>query len=363
MAKSISQNPIQLPKHETMSLNFQKFCLKFSFTFTFLLFLQAAFGQTDWSRIDNFLQSRQKELGKDFVVAVWKKDDTVVYKKEMGQFNSKTQAPVSYVSQLLTTVLVLKLAEEGVISLDDRVSSYIPEFARYGKNYITLRTCLSHTTGVSQPEKFLNKGFRWSSSSSLEAEVNLYAKKEVRRNPTEDFWYGNMGINTAGRVLEIVSKKRFDVLAKQKLFTPLAMRRSSFTTADGSPVEPSSSAVVTVDDYMKFVAMLLNKGQYNGQQYLSEESVNTLMQITAHKEIIKFTPDVMKPFNYAFGAWAIKENENKAVAIACPGWHGAFTVVDWDKGFGYIILPKEKLSNEKTGLYLELTQEISETMQ
>lgn len=343
-----------------MSFNIFKSCLKCSLTAIFLLFLQAAQSQADWSGVDNFLLTKQKELGKDFVVAVWKKDDTLVYKKEMGQFNSKTQAPVSYVSQLLTTALVLKLADEGVVSLDDKVSSFIPEFGRYGKNYITLRTCLSHTTGVSQPENFLYKGNRWRPNSSLEEEVNIYARKEIRRNPTEDFWYGNMGMNTAGRVLEVVTKKRFDVLIKQKLFTPMTMRRSSFTTADGSPVEPAASAVTTIDDYMKFIAMLLNKGSYGGKQILSEESVEALTQITARKDIMKFRPDVMKPFDYALGAWALEEKDNKAVAIACPGWHGAFTVIDWNKGFGYIIIPKEKLDNEKPALYIQLTELIGE---
>ncbi|MCR6719929.1 MAG: beta-lactamase family protein [Chitinophagaceae bacterium] len=344
-----------------MSLNFTKICLKCSLIAIFLLLLQPAQSQADWSAVDNFLQTKQKELGKDFVLAIWKKGDTVVYKKETGQFNSKTQAPVSYVSQLFTSALVLKLVDEGLVTMDDKVSTYIPEFGRYAKNYITLRTCLSHTTGVSQPEKFMNKGNRWKPNSSLEEEVNIYARKEIRRNPTEDFWYGNMGMNTAGRVLEVASKKRFDVLIKQKLFTPLTMRRTSFTTPDGSPVEPSASAVTTVDDYMKFIAMLLNNGSYGGKQILSEESVDLLRQVVARKDIMKFRPDVMKPFDYALGAWVLEEKDNKAGVIACPGWEGAFTVINWEKGYGFIIVPKEKLDNEKTELYLQLNDLISDT--
>ena len=80
-------------------------------------------------------------------------------------------------------------------------------------------------------------------------------------------------MNIAGRVLEVISKKRFDVLIKQKLFNPLTMRRTSFTSLDGMLINPSGGAVSTAEDYMKFLVMLLNKGNYAGKQILSEASV------------------------------------------------------------------------------------------
>ena len=54
---------------------------------------------------------------------------------------------------------------------------------------------------------------------SLEEEVNSFAASEIRANPGTDFWYGNIGLNIAGRVLEVVSKKKFDLLIKQNYFT------------------------------------------------------------------------------------------------------------------------------------------------
>lgn len=343
-----------------MSYNFPKNCLKFSLLALFLLFLQAARSQSKWSAVDDFLQSKQKELGKDFVVAVWKKGDTLVYKKETGQFNSKTQAPVGFVSQLFTTVLSLRMVDEGKTTLEDKASAYIPEFARYGKNYVSLRTCLSHMTGISQPDKFLPpKNNRTVNRNTLEEEANGYAKKEIRANPTEDFWYGKLGMNLAGRMLEIISKKRFEVLAKQKLFTPLTMRRTAFSTLDGSIIEPANSAMTTADDFMKFVAMLLNDGQYAGTEFLSGEAMRNLRYIHARQDKMKYRPSEMKPFNYALGAWVLEEEGDQAMSIACPGWQGAFTVINWKQGYGFIILPKEKLDDEKTELYLELNSLIA----
>src|SRR6185503_16242305 len=126
--------------------------------------------------------------------------------------------------------------------------------------YITIRNCLSHMTGIEDEGKLLKKLLERKKFSSLEEEVNAFGSREIRANPGTDFWYGNVGLNIAGRILEIISKKKFDILIKSKLFTPLGMRKTTFSTMDGSAVNPSGGALSTADDYMKFLVMLLNKG-------------------------------------------------------------------------------------------------------
>ena len=161
-----------------------------------------------------------------------------------------------------------------------------------------------------------------------------------RANPGTDFWYGNIGLNIAGRVLEVISKKKFDVLIKQKLFNPLAMRRTTFTTLDGSAVNPSGGAQSTADDYMKFLVMLLNKGKYNGKQILSEESVNQMMQIQTKPEQIKYAPKAAEGFNYALGSWVVEEKNGKATALASPGLFGTWPMIDFCRGYAYIVFVK-----------------------
>ena len=72
----------------------------------------------------------------------------MLYKKEMGDFNAKTQAPIASCSKWLTAALVMQFVDEGKLSLDDKVVKYIPEFEKYCKSYITIRQCLSHMTGI-----------------------------------------------------------------------------------------------------------------------------------------------------------------------------------------------------------------------
>lgn len=337
-----------------MSYKLSPICLKSSLIAAFMLILQGAFSQYNFSDLDQAIQAKQKLLGKDFVVMLWKKGDTLIYKKEIGEFNSKTQAPIASCSKWLTAALVMQFVDEGKLSLDDKISRWIPEFARYGKNYITIRHCLSHFTGVEEETKFFKKLMQRSKYASLEEEVNSFARKEIRTNPGTDFWYSNTGLNIAGRVLEVISKKNFDVLAKQKLFNPMTMRRTSFSSVDASAVNPSGGASSTPDDYMKFLVMLMNKGKYAGKQILSEASVDQLMQIQTKPELIKYAPKSATGYNYALGSWVIEERDGKATTLASPGLFGTWPMIDFCRGYAYLVFVKSFLGEERADAHLEL---------
>ncbi|MFZ1261242.1 MAG: serine hydrolase domain-containing protein, partial [Chitinophagaceae bacterium] len=250
-----------------MSYKVSSICLKVLSVASFLLLLQPAKAQYEWSKLDAELQAKQKLLGDNVVAMIWK-GDSLVYKKEMGGFNSKTQAPIASCSKWLTAALVMQFVDEGKLSLDDKVVKYLPEFEKYFKNYITIRHCLSHMTGIQDDDKFLRRILERRKLSSLEEEVNAFAARDIRANPGTDFWYGNVGLNIAGRVLEVISKKKFEVLIKSKLFIPLGMTKTTFAELTGGPVNPSGGAKSTADDYMKFLVMLLNNGKHNGVQIL-----------------------------------------------------------------------------------------------
>lgn len=333
-------------------------CLKSSIVALLLLFFQGAWGQYNWSELDQELQSRQPLLGNNLVAMVWK-GDSLVYKKEMGGFNSKTQAPIASCSKWLTAALVMQFVDEGKLKLDDKVTKYIPEFENYFKGYITIRQCLSHMTGITDEANFFKRMLARKKYSSLEEEVNDFAARKIRVNAGEDFWYGNIGLNIAGRVLEVVSRKKFDQLIKQKLFSPLGMKKTSFSTIDNSAVNPSGGAVSTADDYMRFLVMLLNKGKYNGQQILSEASVNLILQTQTNPSLIKYAPAAAAGYNYALGCWVIEADASgKATVAASPGLFGTWPMIDLCRGYAYIVFVKNLLGEERAGAHIELKKVI-----
>jgi CubicO group peptidase (beta-lactamase class C family) len=344
-----------------MSYKTGSICMKVISVAFFLLFLQPVNAQYNWGDLDAQLEAKQKILGNDFVVMLWK-GDTLVYKKERGTFNSKTQAPIASCSKWLTAALVMQFVDEGKISLDDKVSKYIPELNKYFKGYITFRDCLSHMTGIKDEGSFLKKIIQQKKFNTLEEEVNSYAARDIRANTGTDFWYGSIGLNMAGRALEVMTKRKFDVLIRTKLLIPLGMRKTTFTNLEGGPVNPSGGAQSTADDYMKFLVMLLNKGKYNGVQLLSENAVNEMIKIRTNPSIIKYAPRAAQGFNYASGAWVVEEKDGKATVLASPGLFGTWPMVDYCRGYTYLVFCKNLLGEEKADAYMQLKEVIDEQL-
>jgi CubicO group peptidase (beta-lactamase class C family) len=228
------------------------------------------------------------------------------------------------------------------------------------KKYITIRHCLSHMTGIDDDEKFLKKILQRKKFESLDEEVESFAAREIRANAGTDFWYGNIGLNIAAKVLEVVSKRKFDVLIKQKLFTPLGMRQTTFTELDGGLYDPSGGARSTAEDYMKFLVMLMNKGKYNGKQILSEASVDEMLKIETANVPKRYVPKSAEGFNYALGSWVVEERKGKATALASPGLFGTWPMIDFCRGYAYILFVKNYLGDERANAHLEIKKVIDE---
>lgn len=356
-------------------------CMKVILVLCSLLFLQPAFAQYNWKELDGEIQAKQSLLGTNIVALIWK-GDSLVYKKEMGDFNAKTQAPIASCSKWLTAALVMQFVDEGKLSLDDKVMKYIPDFDLYFKDYITIRQCLSHMTGITDDEKFLKKLLERRKFQTLEEEVTEFMKREIRAKPGTDFWYGNVGLNIAGRILEIISKKKFDILIKTKLLSPLGMTKTSFAAPTGQAVNPSGGAVSTADDYMKFLLMLLNKGKFNGKQIISEASIAEMMKAQNSIYQIKFAPKSAEGYKYALGSWVVEEEEffvdNKthavpsppgkpisilrSVAFASPGLFGTWPMIDYCRGYAYIVFVKNFLGEERADVHRGLKYLIDKQM-
>jgi CubicO group peptidase (beta-lactamase class C family) len=361
-----------------MSHKVSSICIKVMPVLCFLLFLQPAIAQYNWTELNKELEARQQLLGNNVVCLLWK-GDSLIYKKEMGGFNSKTEAPIASCSKWLTAALVMQFVDEGKLSLDDKVGKYIPEFDKYFKSGITIRQCLCHMTGIADDKNFLKRILERRKFSSLEEEVNSFAAREIRATPGTDFWYGNIGLNIAGRVLEIISKKKFELLIKTKLLTPLEMTKTTFNDPKGYPVNPSGGAQSTAEDYMKFLVMLLKKGKYKGQQILSEKAVQLMKEVQDKPEQIKYAPKAAEGFTYASGSWAMADTIKRemleadkpfykpgqipvagvdyrekriATVLTSPGLFGTWPMIDFCRGYAYIVFVKNLLGEERADAHI-----------
>jgi len=322
-----------------------------------MLFFQPAFSQYNFDQLNQLLKQSEKYLGKNMVTLIYK-DGKIIYKKETEDFKANTQAAIASCSKWLTAALVMTYIDEGKLSLDDKVSTYLPIFAKYGKGYITIRECLSHQTGIKQEQISLLGLLARRKFASLEEEVNDFAaKKEIDFNPGTGFYYGGTGLNIAARVIEIVGKRQFEQLMQERILRPLGTRATSFFSEYA--VNPSGGANSTPQDYMNFLVMILNKGMYNGKRILSEQAIEEMQkpQITLDK--VKYAPKVAEGFTYGLGEWILQSDANgKSTEVASPGLFGTWPIVNNCGGYACIFFTKKLISEDKKSIYLDLIKAV-----
>lgn len=337
-----------------------------SVTLTLLAFFVIIFSkvdaQLDTASITQRLNQNKDKLGKNFAFMLYK-SGKVIYKKESTDFNLKTLQPIGATSQWLTAAVALTFIGEGKLSLDDKVSDYLPIFTKYSKSFITIRHCLTHNTGIQSD--IVTKVFQKSKFSSLELEVNdIASKKDIQTNPGTETKYSNVGYTILGRVLEVIAKKPFERIVKERLSVPLQMRTTTFANEDyDAGVDPSSGARSTALDMNAFLSMILNKGMYNGKTILPESSLKLLHEIQAESRQIKGIPKQNEGFDYALGEWVIEKNSNgTASAVGVPSQSGTWPVVDLCRGYSFVIFTKDLSNVPNKEFYLSFKQFIDDMM-
>ena len=337
-------------------------CLKASLVAVSMLFLQGAVAQSRFTALDQALEKDKKLLGRDVSVVV-ASPDTVLYQKNIGDVQPKTPFPIGASSQWLTTALIMQLVDEGKLSLDDKISKYLPIFDSYRKGYITIRSCLTHQTGIGRDGFKVASLLEKSKYNTLEEAIRDIAKKDIHANAGEQFRFSNFGIIIVARIAEVVTKKRFEQLMRTKLFVPLGMRNTSFVTDDGSAPNPASGAKSTATDYARFLQMLLNNGKSGGKQVLSEAAVQEMRKVQVRGEQITQMPITTQGFTFSLGSWAVDKNTapgNMANVLTLPNYNGSWPMIDFKRKVVMVILAKEYEGEQKPELYLDLNRMIDQ---
>ncbi len=346
-----------------MSALTSEICRKCSPALIFMLFLQTTHAQTDFSGLTTIINKNEKSLGKEYVVLVNKAGKNI-FLKETEDLKIKTPAPVASCSKWFTAAIVMKFVEDGKIDLDEPVSKYLPIYEKYMKGYITLRHCLTHTTGIEGDALGILRFAQKNKFASLEEEVNNFASKRlIIDNPGTHFSYSGIGLNIAARVLEVITKKTFDKISQEKLFKPLGMKNTSFYNENGA-INPSGGAISTAFDYSIFMQMILNKGELNGKRILSEKSIEMLCTNQFPEAQIRSMPEVAKGFTYAMGNWIQEKDENgKGFVFSSPGLFGTWPWIDTKRNYVAIVFVKSLLTDQKRDIYMKIKESIDQVVQ
>lgn len=202
---------------------------------------------------------------------------------------------------LATTPSVMILVERGRVDLSAAVTNYIPEFERNGKESITVRHLLTHTSGL-RSGLGLPLGF-----TNYDAGIRLACSETPTPGVGVVFRYSDINFIVLGEIVHRVSGKPLNQFAKEEIFAPLKMTNTMFLppkalrpqiaptevigneSLRGEVHDPTSRRMggvaghaglfSTVADAARFARMILNGGELDGARILKKETVDLMASV------------------------------------------------------------------------------------
>jgi CubicO group peptidase (beta-lactamase class C family) len=171
------------------------------------------------------------------------RDGRVVAHHEHGYADREHSLPITQqsiyhygsITKTLTAIAIMQLRDRGRLSLDDRITSYIPELRMVHDPFgsmddITLRMLLSHSAGFQDPTWPYKQGKPWEpfEPTTWNQLVAMLPYQEIAFQPGSRFSYSNPAFIYLARVIEQLSGDPWETYIQKNIFNPLGLAHSYF---------------------------------------------------------------------------------------------------------------------------------------
>jgi CubicO group peptidase (beta-lactamase class C family) len=186
------------------------------------------------------LAAADRIVGAGIVVV---KDGRMIVHHEFGYADREHGVPISprsiyhygSITKTLTAIAIMQLRDRQRLSLDDRITSYLPELRQVHDPFgsmdaITLRMLMSHSAGFQDPTWPYKQGKAWEpfEPTTWNQLVAMMPYQEVSFPPGSRYSYSNPAFIYLARVIEQLSGDPWEVYVQKNIFNPLGMTRSYF---------------------------------------------------------------------------------------------------------------------------------------
>jgi len=164
------------------------------------------------------------------------KNGQVIYQKAFGKANLELDVDmtpqhifrIGSITKQFTASAILKLAEQGKLSVRDDITKYIPDYPTPGHT-ITIEHLLTHTSGIKNYTSLpaWTPEVRRKDLTPREL-INLFQGEPLDFAPGTDFRYSNSGYILLGYIVEVVSGKPYDQYLRENFFEPLGMQHAYY---------------------------------------------------------------------------------------------------------------------------------------
>lgn len=273
--------------------------------------------------------------------------------------NEHTVFMIASNTKAVTGIALATLEQEKKLSLDDKVSKWLPWFKLYDQNataMATIKDVVTHRIGF---ETFQGDFCHWSTSTTRKEVIQKMSKIKPVYQFRDTWGYCNAGYNVAGEIIEKASGLKWEDYVTTYFFKPLNMLETNALTANFNTTSnhcsphtiyknklirlntpnidnlaPATSICSSVSDWSKWLLMLLNEGKWSEKQIIPAKAIKRSMEAIS----------IRGPFNPRFNTghfslyglgWFLQDYNGKNLVSHSGGADGFVTSVT--------LLPEDQL--------------------
>lgn len=366
---------------------------KLSFTIPLLLILLLNVFQTaaqpsaeNLEKLDNYFEKALKSWNVPGMAFALVNRDSILFAKGYGvtdittlqRVDENTLFAVASNTKAFTAAAIMMLAEEGKLSLDDKVTKHLPYFELYDPfttSAMTVRDLLTHRSGL----KTFSGDLIWYGSTYSREEIVRKAKYlKPAYGFREQFGYSNIMYIAAGEVVAAASGLSWDDFIRDRILEPLQMNRSTLhvkelsrkdnvaqphTYVDGQlriipwldwdNMGPAGSLISSASEMGNWLQMNLQQGSFNDTPLLRPSSIFAMQSAVTPLPVTKsFTERFPSTHFRTYGlGWSMMDYLGRKIVSHNGGYDGMIsqTLLIPEEGIGFVIL-----TNALSNLYYPL---------
>lgn len=271
------------------------------------------------------------------------KDNEIIYENAFGyrsaenmtMLNNNDIFNIVSCTKAFTAAAIGKLVQEGLLSWDEKVIDYLPDFKlsnEYITQNLTIKDILSHRTGLAT---FQGDLLWYNSDYSNKEVIERMQYLPILNDFRSDFGYQNNMYIIAGEIIETITGQSWERFIQQNFLDPLEMSDSRTSSDKFNGTEdiafphlndstlavnyylagkPAVSIWSNTRDLSNWVKMLLNNGKWKNEQVLNPETIDMLTKAHTIVPVSKSDQDIGIHFkNYALGWYTFDYNGLKVI--------------------------------------------------
>ncbi len=322
---------------------------------------------------------------------VWMKGYGFADKERGIAFTPDTVMNIGSISKTFTGVALMRAVQDGKVSLDENINSYLP-FKVINPHHpgepITLRQLATHTSGITDRPSVYESAYHFGGDSpvALGEFLQSYFARNGKYYSNENFLktkpgahreYSNIGAALAGYIVELAVGEKLNTYTKRHVFVPLRMSNTGWFLSEIPPAKharlyvaqglripiplygittyPEGGVRTSVSDLAKFFIALLNDGEYEGARMLGQKSAEEMLRF-------QYT-SANKPNNVNLHGedsvnsgifWATKYDTSRIGHNGSDPGVRTMMLADPNKEIGVILFTNTSMHDEESGPYYEI---------